>query len=315
MGTYRRKPVYKPVQPVYNYEYSRGEPLQYSQPNQLSGGYDHPQLPYGYQPQPPAPSGSYGYQPQPPAPSGSYGYQPQPPAPSGSYGYQPQPAWDYTPGPPPASSEHYGHIDSSSRPQYDSTRATGSGYKPKLHSAAQEGSNLEPTYFSDQTTIQAPPKAGSVLETFATGLNSALHDYARTLFPAKSTYNAQASAPGTQTGNRFESFATVHGENGIKWYVDGKDYMYAVSIALEKAERYIWILDWWLSPELYLRRPPSQNEKYRLDVMLQAAAARGVKINVIVYKEVTQALTCKLFEIYTLLLGFYALELNISDAD
>ena len=49
----------------------------------------------------------------------------------------------------------------------------------------------------------------------------------------------------------------------------------------------------WLSPELYLRRPPSSNEQYRLDRMLRAAAQRGVKINVIVYKEVEQALTRK----------------------
>ena len=67
--------------------------------------------------------------------------------------------------------------------------------------------------------------------------------------------------------------------------------MYAVSLALEKAQREIWILDWWLSPELYLRRPPAKNEQYRLDKMLFAAAKRGVKINIIVYKEVTQALT------------------------
>ena len=49
----------------------------------------------------------------------------------------------------------------------------------------------------------------------------------------------------------------------------------------------------WLSPELYLRRPPSRNESYRIDRMLQAAAQRGVKVNIIVYKEVTQALTRK----------------------
>lgn len=57
------------------------------------------------------------------------------------------------------------------------------------------------------------------------------------------------------------------------------------------AEESIYILDWWLSPELYLRRPPSRNEQYRLDAMLQAAAERGVQINVIVYKEVEAALT------------------------
>jgi phospholipase D1/2 len=46
---------------------------------------------------------------------------------------------------------------------------------------------------------------------------------------------------------------------------------------------------------LYLRRPPAKNEQYRLDRMLQAAAQRGVKVNVIVYKEVAQALTRMLF--------------------
>ena len=47
------------------------------------------------------------------------------------------------------------------------------------------------------------------------------------------------------------------------------------------------------SPELYLRRPPARNERYRLDNMLKAAAERGVQVNVIVYKEVPQALTCE----------------------
>ena len=43
----------------------------------------------------------------------------------------------------------------------------------------------------------------------------------------------------------------------------------------------------WLSPELYLRRPPARHEQYRIDRMLQAAAQRGVKVNIIVYKEVS----------------------------
>ena len=47
------------------------------------------------------------------------------------------------------------------------------------------------------------------------------------------------------------------------------------------------------SPELFLRRPPARNARYRLDNMLKAAAERGVKVNVIVYKEVPQALTRK----------------------
>ncbi|PYH41596.1 putative phospholipase D (PLD) [Aspergillus saccharolyticus JOP 1030-1] len=94
-----------------------------------------------------------------------------------------------------------------------------------------------------------------------------------------------------QTQNRFGSFAPERQGNEVKWHVDGCAYFYAVSKALESARDYIWILDWWLSPELYLRRPPAKNEQYRLDRMLLAAAQRGVRVNIIVYKEVTQALT------------------------
>ncbi|KGO65539.1 Phospholipase D family [Penicillium italicum] len=91
--------------------------------------------------------------------------------------------------------------------------------------------------------------------------------------------------------HRFGSFAPPREHNDAKWYVDGCSYFWAVSRALENARESIWILDWWLSPELYLRRPPAKNEQYRLDRMLQAAAQRGVRVNVVVYKEVTQALT------------------------
>ncbi|KAF3046968.1 hypothetical protein E8E12_009634 [Didymella heteroderae] len=99
--------------------------------------------------------------------------------------------------------------------------------------------------------------------------------------------------PGQEYHNqhRFLSFAPERHGNDIKWYVDGASYMHAVSVALEQARESIWILDWWLSPELYLRRPPAKNQQYRVDRMLLAAAERGVRVNIIVYKEVTQALT------------------------
>ena len=47
-----------------------------------------------------------------------------------------------------------------------------------------------------------------------------------------------------------------------------------------------------MSPELFLRRPPHFNQKWRLDQTLKRAAERGVKIYIVVYKEVKQALTC-----------------------
>ncbi|WZH41134.1 Phospholipase [Fusarium acuminatum] len=72
---------------------------------------------------------------------------------------------------------------------------------------------------------------------------------------------------------------------------NGASYFWAVSEAIEQAQESIYILDWWLSPELYLRRPPAKNEQYRLDRMLKAAAERGVDVRIIVYKEVEAALT------------------------
>ncbi|MCJ1232521.1 hypothetical protein MMC14_000474 [Varicellaria rhodocarpa] len=92
--------------------------------------------------------------------------------------------------------------------------------------------------------------------------------------------------------HRFESFAPEREGNKIKWYVDGRDYFWAVSIALEKAKETVYIADWWLSPELFLRRPPYYNQEWRLDQILKRRAEAGVKIFVIVYKEVSEALTC-----------------------
>lgn len=113
--------------------------------------------------------------------------------------------------------------------------------------------------------------------------------------PGPQGYAGYAAPPG-QTAipsgpNRYDSFASEKPGNDVKWYVDGCGYFWAVSQALEGAKHSIWILDWWLSPELYLRRPPSKNEQWRLDRTLQRAAQRGVKVKIIVYKEVTQALT------------------------
>lgn len=78
----------------------------------------------------------------------------------------------------------------------------------------------------------------------------------------------------------------------IKWYVDGRDYFWAVSEALENAKEVIYIEDWWLSPELFLRRPPHYNSEWRLDKILKRRAEAGVKIYIVVYREVAAALTC-----------------------
>ncbi|KAF9351259.1 hypothetical protein BGX26_010701 [Mortierella sp. AD094] len=91
--------------------------------------------------------------------------------------------------------------------------------------------------------------------------------------------------------HRFGSFAPERDDAKVKMYVDGKDYFHAISDAIIAAKREIYICDWWLSPELYLRRPPEQNEEFRLDRLLKRKASEGVMIHIVVYKEVSLALT------------------------
>ncbi|KAI9365193.1 hypothetical protein BD770DRAFT_378002 [Pilaira anomala] len=91
--------------------------------------------------------------------------------------------------------------------------------------------------------------------------------------------------------HRFDSFAAVRHDAQVKYYIDGQNYCWAVSEAIEAATECIYIEDWWLTPELYLRRPPSKYPEYRLDAQLKRKADQGVKIYVVVYKEVEMALT------------------------
>lgn len=86
--------------------------------------------------------------------------------------------------------------------------------------------------------------------------------------------------------HRFHSFAPVRRNCYAQWFVDARDYFWAVSSAIEMAKDTIFIHDWWLSPELYLRRPANGNQQFRIDRLLQRKALQGVKIFVIIYRNV-----------------------------
>ncbi|KAL5118780.1 Phospholipase D1 [Pleosporales sp. CAS-2024a] len=89
---------------------------------------------------------------------------------------------------------------------------------------------------------------------------------------------------------RFGSFAPVRKRTYAQWLVDGRDYMWNVSRAISMARDVIYIHDWWLSPELYLRRPAAISHKWRLDRLLQRKAQEGVKIFVIMYRNIGAAI-------------------------
>ncbi|KAG0172715.1 Phospholipase D1 [Apophysomyces sp. BC1015] len=91
--------------------------------------------------------------------------------------------------------------------------------------------------------------------------------------------------------HRFGSFAPIRSNAKVKWFVDAEDHFNAVAEAILSAKSEIYIADWWLSPELYLRRPPEKNQAFRLDRLLQRKAQEGVMIYIVVYKEMAVALT------------------------
>lgn len=90
--------------------------------------------------------------------------------------------------------------------------------------------------------------------------------------------------------NRFESFAPVRSNVYAQWLVDGRDYMWNVSRAISMAKDVIHIHDWWLTPELYMRRPAAISQKWRLDRLLQRKAREGVKVFIIVYRNINSAI-------------------------
>ncbi|KAL9131281.1 MAG: hypothetical protein Q9217_000769 [Psora testacea] len=89
---------------------------------------------------------------------------------------------------------------------------------------------------------------------------------------------------------RFDSFAPVRTKVFAQWLVDGRDYMWNVSRAISMAKDVIYIHDWWLSPELYMRRPAAISQKWRLDRLLQRKAREGVKVFVIIYRNINSAI-------------------------
>ncbi|XP_024895916.1 phospholipase D2 isoform X2 [Pteropus alecto] len=72
-------------------------------------------------------------------------------------------------------------------------------------------------------------------------------------------------------------------------FVNGAGYFAAVADAILRAQEEIFITDWWLSPEIYLKRPAHSND-WRLDIMLKKKAEDGVRVSILLFKEVELAL-------------------------
>ncbi|KAI9719039.1 MAG: hypothetical protein M1812_003669 [Candelaria pacifica] len=112
----------------------------------------------------------------------------------------------------------------------------------------------------------------------------------RLLHQFEDSIKEMAEATPWAKANRFDSFAPPRSGVFARWLVDGRDHMWNVSRAISMAKDVIYIHDWWLSPELYMRRPAAISQKWRLDRLLQRKAQEGVKVFVIMYRNIESAI-------------------------
>ncbi|KAM9044591.1 phospholipase D2 isoform 4-T5 [Megaptera novaeangliae] len=89
--------------------------------------------------------------------------------------------------------------------------------------------------------------------------------------------------------HRHESYAPPRPGTLARWFVNGAGYFAAAADAILRAQEEIFITGWWLSPEIYLKRP-AHSDDWRLDIMLKKKAEEGVRVSVLLFKEVELAL-------------------------
>jgi phosphatidylserine/phosphatidylglycerophosphate/cardiolipin synthase-like enzyme len=105
--------------------------------------------------------------------------------------------------------------------------------------------------------------------------------------------------------NKYSSFSSQKSNCGAKWFVDGESYFGYLLNQLKGAKESVYITDWFISPELALKRPinyeefvndPEYQKKLtfgnmsRLMDVLYLLAKKGVKIFILIYCEVSLAL-------------------------
>ena len=108
--------------------------------------------------------------------------------------------------------------------------------------------------------------------------------------------------------NKYNAYVNAKRFNVCQWFSDGKDYFEDLFQKLMEAKSSIYITDWWMSPEVFLRRPVYEKEYIdmaekklitknfgqnmtRLMDVLNYKARQGVQVYILVYYECSLALT------------------------
>ena len=103
--------------------------------------------------------------------------------------------------------------------------------------------------------------------------------------------------------NKYKAYTNEKINNYAFWFVDGQDYFNDLFEKLMEAKKTIFITDWWMSPEVWLKRPILESDYKaffkkkkkeslsRLMDVLEYKAKKGVKIYILLYYECSLALT------------------------
>jgi phospholipase D1/2 len=100
--------------------------------------------------------------------------------------------------------------------------------------------------------------------------------------------------------NVYDSFANERSLCNAKWFVDAHDYFSHLYDNILQAKESIFIAGWWVSPELYLKRPVKKSELHTMRLMdilkhkvyySNLKAEQGVNIHILIYKEFKMAVS------------------------
>uniref|UniRef100_A0AC34FDY7 Phospholipase n=1 Tax=Panagrolaimus sp. ES5 TaxID=591445 RepID=A0AC34FDY7_9BILA len=90
---------------------------------------------------------------------------------------------------------------------------------------------------------------------------------------------------------RFRStypIRTKERKNFCQTFIDGSDFWERAAEMMERAREEIFIGNWWLTPEMFLKKPINSGSRWRIDHILKRAAERGVRVFVLLFKEFGQ---------------------------
>lgn len=89
---------------------------------------------------------------------------------------------------------------------------------------------------------------------------------------------------------RFGSSFPIRKDGFARWLVDGEELMRHAADVIDMATEDIYIASWCFHPQIFLRRRPWDDES-RMDLLLKKKADQGVKIFILLFREISQFLS------------------------